>query len=63
MKTFTAVALVASVLANVAHSIHLNLVYLAKTNISLDIFEYLTANGQEGAAYQNICKNTNYNSP
>ncbi|OCL04069.1 lytic polysaccharide monooxygenase [Glonium stellatum] len=49
MKTFTTVAFVASVLANVAHSHY--------------IFEYLTANGQEGAAYQNIRKNTNYNSP
>lgn len=29
----------------------------------LDIFEYLTANGVKGAAYQNIRQNTNYNSP
>lgn len=27
------------------------------------IFERLTANGAEGAVYQNIRKNTNYNSP
>ncbi|ORY15165.1 glycoside hydrolase [Clohesyomyces aquaticus] len=27
------------------------------------IFEYLTANGAKGAAYQNVRKNTNYNSP
>lgn len=47
MKTFTAVALAASVLADIAHSYY--------------IFEYLTTNGQEGAAYQNIRKNTNYN--
>lgn len=28
-----------------------------------DIFQYLTANGQKGAQYQNIRKNTNNNSP
>jgi hypothetical protein len=32
-------------------------------DISADIFQYLTANGQKGAMYQNIRKNTNNNSP
>ncbi|OCL12953.1 lytic polysaccharide monooxygenase [Glonium stellatum] len=49
MKTFSTLILATSLLANVAHGHY--------------IFEYLTANGVEGAAYQNIRKNTNYNSP
>ncbi|KAF2200886.1 hypothetical protein GQ43DRAFT_55444 [Delitschia confertaspora ATCC 74209] len=48
MKSFTALAL-ASGLANVAHGHY--------------IFQYLTANGVQGAAYQNVRTNTNYNSP
>lgn len=28
-----------------------------------DIFQYLTANGQKGGQYQNVRRNTNYNSP
>jgi hypothetical protein len=36
----------------------------AKANYTLvDIFEQLTANGVQGGVYQNIRKNTNYNSP
>ncbi|KAF2495053.1 hypothetical protein BU16DRAFT_509604 [Lophium mytilinum] len=49
MKTFTTVAIAASTLASVAHGHY--------------IFEYLTANGVEGSAYQNVRYNTNYNSP
>ena len=49
MKTFSAIALVASLLANAAHGHY--------------IFNQLTANGVQGAVYQNIRRNTNYNSP
>ncbi|KAK3207732.1 hypothetical protein GRF29_96g204396 [Pseudopithomyces chartarum] len=49
MKTFTAAAFLLATLAEVAHGHY--------------IFQYLTANGQKGAQYQNIRKNTNNNSP
>jgi hypothetical protein len=49
MKSFAATILAVASLANVAQSHY--------------IFQYLTANGQKGAQYQNIRKNTNYNSP
>lgn len=38
-------------------------VVCAPTDRLADIFQYLTANGQKGAQYQNIRKNTNNNSP
>jgi hypothetical protein len=38
-------------------------VVCASTDRLADIFQYLTANGQKGAQYQNIRKNTNNNSP
>ncbi|KAF2201209.1 hypothetical protein GQ43DRAFT_455911 [Delitschia confertaspora ATCC 74209] len=49
MKTLTLTLVAFSTLTQLAHSHY--------------IFEYLTANGQKGAAYQNIRKNTNNNSP
>ncbi|KAF9733349.1 fungal cellulose binding domain-containing protein [Paraphaeosphaeria minitans] len=49
MKSFTAAAFLLATLAEVAQGHY--------------IFQYLTANGQKGAQYQNIRKNTNNNSP
>ncbi|EKG11102.1 Glycoside hydrolase family 61 [Macrophomina phaseolina MS6] len=49
MKTFATFALAASVLAQTVSGHY--------------IFEYLTANGVKGGAYQNIRQNTNNNSP
>ncbi|KAF2007922.1 lytic polysaccharide monooxygenase [Amniculicola lignicola CBS 123094] len=49
MKTFTAATLLLVALAEVAQGHY--------------IFQYLTANGVKGAQYQNVRKNTNYNSP
>ncbi|KAF1979980.1 hypothetical protein BU23DRAFT_637645 [Bimuria novae-zelandiae CBS 107.79] len=49
MKTITAAALLLATLAEVAQGHY--------------IFQYLTTNGQKGAQYQNIRKNTNNNSP
>ncbi|KAF2195384.1 lytic polysaccharide monooxygenase [Zopfia rhizophila CBS 207.26] len=49
MKTLTAASLLLATLAEVVQGHY--------------IFQYLTANGQKGAKYQNIRTNTNYNSP
>jgi hypothetical protein len=49
MKSFTAATLLLAALAEVAHG-HYN-------------WQFLTANGQKGAQFQNVRKNTNYNSP
>ncbi|KAF2834384.1 lytic polysaccharide monooxygenase [Patellaria atrata CBS 101060] len=49
MKAFTAITLAASMLVNAAHGHY--------------IFQFLTANGVKGGQYQNIRRNTNYNSP
>ncbi|KAF2477574.1 uncharacterized protein BDR25DRAFT_364432 [Lindgomyces ingoldianus] len=49
MKSFTAFAFASLTFLNTANAHY--------------IFEYLTANGVKGSAYQNVRKNTNYNSP
>ncbi|ORX95353.1 glycoside hydrolase [Clohesyomyces aquaticus] len=49
MKTFVAASFLLAALADVAQGHY--------------IFQYLTANGKKGAQYQNVRRNTNYNSP
>ncbi|KAF2244542.1 lytic polysaccharide monooxygenase [Trematosphaeria pertusa] len=49
MKSFAAAALLVATLAEVAQGHY--------------IFQFLTANGQKGAKYQNVRTNSNYNSP